>query len=770
MRPPLALSLAALALAAGAHATPALASTPTAASAHAATAAAPTPTATPQATAATPRLAATATKASTPTTLPVARTVDTIDDLFGVKVADPYRWMEGNDNPELADWLRGQGACTQAYLARIPGRDALLARVRELGLSYGYPSGVQLAGGRVFHMQLGAGEQLPKLMVREPNGQDRVLMDPTARGHEGTHASVNSYSPSPDGALVAYDLSEGGSEVSTIHVLDVATGQDRPDAIERVWGEFAGSWLPDGSGFFYTQMAVPAAGTDPMLKMQTKLHRLGTPTENDPLVLAGAHAPALKFAPEEFPYVSVPPGSSWMLAFASGAHNEVRVAVAKLAELDVSGKAATPWKMVAEYADGVENVALHGDRLYLLSHKDASGRRVLSVPAAGPDLATARVEIAENPGAPLVRIGDARDALYVERMKNGRAQILRLARTEKQPTTLTLPFDGWTEELATDPLRDGVTFDLSGWTRPLTYQTYDPATQKLTEALGSVYGGDVSGIATEEVEALSVGGTHVPLSILHRKDLALNGSHPAILYGYGGYGISQNPWFSPSILAWLERGGVFAVAHVRGGGEKGEAWKTSGTGPNKMNGIRDFLACGEYLVAQHYTTPARLAAVGGSMGGVLVGRAITERPDLFAAANIAVGMTNPLRILAAENGANQKSEIGDPETEVGFKAIYEMDPYQHVKPGTPYPAVLFTIGLNDRRVAPWMTGKMAARLQAATTSGKPVLIRFDADAGHGVGSTRDQAFAERADVWSFLLSVTGDPGFQPTASMSGGGQ
>lgn len=741
MRPHLFLSLALLELAMGMNAV--LAGTPT------------------------PTTAAPAT--STSATPPVARTVNTVDDLFGVKVADPYRWMEGNDNPELAEWFRGQGAYTRAYLGRIPGHEGLLARVRELGLSYGYPSGVQLAGGRLFHMQLGAGEQLPKLMVREPDGRDRVLVDPVARGAEGSHASVNSYSPSPDGALLAYDLSQGGSEVSTIHVLEVSTGKDLPDAIERVWGEFAASWLPDASGFFYTQMATPTAGTDPMLNMQARLHRLGTPVAKDPLVLAGLHAPGMKFAPEEFPVVAVPSGSSWALAFASGARSEQRVAVAKLADLDLTGKAATPWKMVAEYSDGIEDVAFHGERLYLLSHKGASGRRVLSVPAAHPDLASASVEIPEDTAAPLVAISDARDALYIERMKNGLAQVLRLAWSEKQPATLALPFEGWVNELATDPLRDGVTFDLSGWTRPITYQTYDPTTQKLAVAIESEYGADLSAVTAEEVDAVSADGTHVPLSILHRKGLALDGSHPAILYGYGGYGISQNPWFSPSVLAWLERGGVFAVAHVRGGGEKGEAWKVAGTGPNKMNGIHDFIACGEYLVANHYTMPAHLTAVGGSMGGVLVGRAITERPDLFAAAQIAVGITNPLRILAAENGANQKSELGDPETEAGFKAIFEMDPYQHVKPGTAYPAVLFTIGLNDRRVAPWMTAKMAARLQAATTSKKPVLVRFDADAGHGIGSTRDQTYAERADVWSFFLSMTGDPEFQSTPALSEGG-
>jgi prolyl oligopeptidase len=690
-----------------------------------------------------------------PGSLPVARTVDVVDDLFDTKVADPYRWMEGGSNPELSGWLQGQGAYTQAFLAGVPGRDALLARIRELGLSYGVPSGVQVAGGRAFYMYLGAGEQLPKLMVREPEGKERVLVDPATRGHEGTHASVNSFAPSPDGSLLAYDLSEGGSEVSSIHVLDVATGLDRADVIERVWGEFTASWLSDATGFYYTQMAVPAEGVDPILNMVVRLHHLGRPIGDDPLILAGDHTPTLKLAPEEFPSLWVPTGSPWVFALAGGAHSEVRIAVARLSDLDVSGSAATRWDVVAEYADGVEDATLHGDRIYLLSHKDSSGRRVLSVPVASPDLRQARIEIPEDPAAPLMKIATARDALYVERMTSGRARILRLAWNEKRASTLSLPYEGWVSDLAADRLRDGLTFNMTGWTRPPTYYTYDPKSRKLRATLSSTYGGDPSTVATREVEAISADGTLVPLSILHKKGLALDGSHPTVLSGYGGYGIPQNPAFSPTLLAWLERGGVFAVAHVRGGGEKGEAWKVAGTGPNKMNGIRDFIACGEYLVEKGYTGPSHLAATGGSMGGVLVGRSITERPDLFAAAHIAVGIVNPLRILAAENGANQKTELGDPETEAGFRAIYDMDPYQHVKPGTAYPAVLFTVGLNDRRVAPWMTAKMAARLQAATTSGKPVLIRLDSDAGHGIGSTRDQIYSERADVWSFILATTG---------------
>jgi prolyl oligopeptidase len=216
-------------------------------------------------------------------------------------------------------------------------------------------------------------------------------------------------------------------------------------------------------------------------------------------------------------------------------------------------------------------------------------------------------------------------------------------------------------------------------------------------------------------------------------------------------------------MAWIERGGIFAVCHVRGGGEKGYHWQEDGSRERKMNGIHDLEACGDYLVEHGYTSRSHLAAQGGSMGGILVGRALTDRPDLFAAVHVAVGAVNPLRTLAAENGANQKVELGDPETEAGFRSIYAMDPYLHVQSGTAYPATIFTVGLNDKRVAPWMTGKMAAAMQTANASGKPVLVRIDDDAGHGVGSTRDQLFAERADVYAFLLAAMGDPDFQPAA-------
>jgi prolyl oligopeptidase len=304
-------------------------------------------------------------------------------------------------------------------------------------------------------------------------------------------------------------------------------------------------------------------------------------------------------------------------------------------------------------------------------------------------------------------------------------------------------------------------FGEEGWTHPLGYYGYEPGHPPVAiEALAGATNADFSNVVADEVEAVSSDGARVPLSIVRRQDIARDGARPTIVRGYGGYGTSSTPVFSPTLLAWIERGGVYAVCHVRGGGEKGRAWHVDGMLERKMNGIHDFEACGQALIDARLSSPAHLFAQGGSMGGVLIGRLITDRPELFAAAHIAVGIVNPLRLRAAKNGPTQIPEVGDPDTEAGFRTLLAMDPYQHVAAAA-YPATIFTVGLNDARVSPWMTGKMAARMQALGTGSKPVAIRIDADAGHGPGSTRDQAFTERADVWSFFLAISGDPDFAP---------
>jgi prolyl oligopeptidase len=720
------------------------------------------PPITPVVTAPPPPTSDAATTPPPPSGPPVARTVDVVDHEFGLDLPDPYRWMEGTTNAETTTWLRAHADHAATELARIPGRDKLHARIRELGVGVNAVFAVQLAGGRLFHKLLPANEQLAKLAVRDRDGTTRVLVDPTALSTADTHASIQAYSASPDGTLVSYVIATGGGELGQLHVMDVATGKDLPDVVDRIWGEGAASWLPDSKRFFYTQMAVPAPGVDPMTNQISRLHVLGTPATSDVTILGREPGAMLALTPEEWPGLWVPPGTTWVIAWIGGAHNERRLALAKLSELDLTGTGKTPWKRVADYADGVESMVIHGDRLYVVTFKGAPNRKLVSVPLAKPELATARVDLAEDPDAPLDTIADARDALYVLHRVKGRARLSRWVWNAKAPTPITLPVDGWAPDLASDSLADGLTFQLETWLAPGSYFAFDPKTQKVTPAgLASTSTADFSTIAADEVEATSPDGTLIPLTILHRKDLAHDGSHPTLLYAYGGYGAVEYPGFGATKLAWLERGGVYAIAHVRGGGEKGRRWQDAGSREHKLVGVGDVVTCAEYVIAQKLTSSAHLAVQGISMGGVLIGRTITLRPDLFAAANLASGIVNPLRILVAENGANQKTELGDPATEAGYRSIAEMDPYVHVAPNTAYPAVIFTVGVNDHRVAPWMSAKMAARLLASSTSGKPILVRIDRDAGHGLGSTRDQTFAERADVWSFLLAALGDPEFAP---------
>ena len=688
---------------------------------------------------------------------PKARTVEVTDDYFGTKVADPYRWME-KGGEELTQWLRAQSAYTERQLAMLPGRERLIKRVHDLSLGTGRTTIDAMAGPYRFYSKIAPGEQLRKLVVSGPDGKQRVLVDPAALAGKAGHVSLNSSQPSFDGKLVACDLAEGGAEIGTIHVYESATGRELPDRIERVWGEFAVNWLPDGKSFFYTQMAPENSGADRMQGMRVFLHALGRPSSEDTLVLAPNKDSAFPIAPEEFPSVLVQPGTDWLIATAGGAHPETRIAVARRSELNGQ---KTPWRKVAEYSDGIEGFAVFGDDLVLLTRVQAPNRRLLAVPLDNPKIASARVLVAEEPDSSIQQFAVTRDALYIVDLVGGRARLRRLAAGAATTTVLKLPYEGWTPSLVTDPLQSDWYVPLATWTRPTRFFHWTAAGFEDT-GVGDVSPADFGHVAVEEVEVPADDGEKVPLTILALRGIQRDGSHPAILTGYGGYGISILPFFDPTLLAWIERGGVVAVAHVRGGGEKGHRWYEAGKGKNKPRGIKDFQQCAEYLAKNGWTSASRLAASGGSMGGVLVGRAITERPELFRAAVIGVGMVNALRYLEGNNGANQTSELeATPSTPEGFRTLMAMDAYQNLKPGVSYPAVLLTIGLNDQRVSPWASAKFAARLQAASSGGRPALVRVEGDAGHGIGSTRDQQAATRSDAWSFVLWQTGDPEFQP---------
>ena len=701
---------------------------------------------------------------SAPATPPPAPVRPVTDEYFGVKVTDPYRYMENLKDPEVAAWFKAQSDYTRSVLDHIPGRAALLARIKTLDESA--PARVtdlrRLPGGRYFYQKRLASEDLAKLYVRDGlDGEEKPLVDPMKFATAGgPHVAISYYNPSLDGHFVGVGVSPAGSEDAVLHVIDVQSGRETGDVIDRA--QFGNpSWLPDGHSFVYNRLqklTAQSAPTDRYLKSRTYLHVLGTDPDKDTLVF-GEGLPAIKIDPADIPFMVVAPGTSYALGIiAHGVRREITVYAAPVASLSSS---TIPWKLVCDVEDDITGFDVHGDDLYLQSHKDASRFKVLHTVLAAPDVS--RADVVVPAGQPVIQnFAAAQDALYVQELDGGVGRLVRLP-YGGQPQPVTLPFEGTVSLSATDQRLPGTLVEMTSWTKANKIYAYDPQSKQITDTRLQPVGpyDEPQDLESVEVKAKSYDGTLIPLSIVYRKGLKLDGSNPTLLEGYGAYGITIDPFYDPRYLAWYERGGIFAVAHVRGGGEYGEDWHLAGKQLTKPNTWKDFIACAEYLIDQKYTSTKRLAIEGGSAGGITIGRSITERPDLFAVAIDAVPMSDAIRVETTPNGPPNIPEFGSVKTNDGFKGLYEMSAYHHVKNGTPYPAVMVTTGFNDPRVISWEPGKMAARLQAATSSGKPVLLRVDYEAGHGFGSTKTQREEEMADMMSFALWQFGDPGFQP---------
>jgi prolyl oligopeptidase len=695
---------------------------------------------------------------------PVAPVREVTDTYFGVSVRDPYRYFEKADDPEAVAWMKAQADHTRTVLDSMPGRKALLARIEELGDAA--PARVWnfvVNADHLFYLERKSDENIGKLWVRPgAAAKPRLLVDPDKRPHpEGKHLAIDWFVPSLDNRFVAVGISVGGSEESSLHVIDVATGKDTGDVIDRVnFG--ASGWTPDGR-LLYNRLQKVAPGapvTDKYVNSKVYRHVLGTDPEKDVALLGPGVTPGVEIAPAALSFVMVDPVSRHAIGLVSnGVQREITLYTAPVAEV-ASGSPA--WRKVVDPADGVTDFSWTGDQLFLVSHQGAPRfkllRRSLADPAAAP------VVVVPQSDHVIVGSTAAKDALYVKQMKGGMSRILRVPLDGKgKPKPIPLPFQGDVPWMASDVRVDGIWFDETGWVRYGGIYRFDPATRKTTDTGLQPRGrfDEPKDVVATEVTVKSHDGVPVPLSIIHRKGLKRDGRSPTMLYGYGAYGISQLPRFNPANLAWMERGGILAVAHVRGGGENGQEWYEAGKKGTKPNTWKDAIACGQWLVAQGYTKPPLLSIRGGSAGGIFVGRSITDRPDLFGAALDHVPMSDVVRTEFSANGVPNIPEFGSVATEEGFRALYAMSPYHWVKDGVPYPAVLVTTGANDPRVDAWQAAKMAARLQAATSSGKPVLLRIDYDAGHGMGSTKRQGYEETADSAAFLLWQAGVKEFQP---------
>jgi prolyl oligopeptidase len=511
------------------------------------------------------------------------------------------------------------------------------------------------------------------------------------------------------------------------------------------------------------KLGADAPATAAYQKLRCYHHVLGADPESEPAVFGYDVTPSVKVTEDDFTVVGYSPGAPNFL-FGLVIHGVKRELDVYAAPLKGGASANTAWKKVADEADAVTGLDVHGDSIFLLSHKDASRFKVLRTSLANPDLAHATVAVPAS-NVVVVGIAAAKDALYVQDLDGGIGRVRRVNYAGGAIEPVKLPYEGAVSLLVTNPMTAGAWLELTSWTQSPLWYALDASTGKLTDtALAAPIPVDYSEVVSEEVKAKSADGTMVPLSIVHKRGIAMDGSHPTWLEGYGAYGITIDPVFRPTLLAFFEHGGVFAVAHVRGGGEYGEDWHLAGQKLTKQHTIDDMLAGAEYLIENKYTSPAHLTGEGTSAGGITIGGAITQRPDLFAAALIRVGDSDSMRSELMASGPANIPEFGTVKEPDGFKALYGMDAYQHVKANTAYPAVLLTTGTNDPRVARWQAAKMTARLQASTNSGKPVLLRVDYDAGHGMGSTKGQRDAEMADEVAFMLWQTGDAAYQPAAA------
>lgn len=699
---------------------------------------------------------------------PAAQPRPVTDTYFGVAVSDPFRHFENVDDPEVSQWMRAQAEYARALLDLIPGRAALAERITRYddAVSARVTEVQRRPGDLYFYEKRGVADNQFKLYVRRgANGAERLLVDPDALAKKtGKPHAINYYAASPSGRRLAYGISAGGSEMAEIHVIDTATGRRLLGPVSRA--RFGGvAWLPDESGFFFTRQQEMKAGM-PEVERDKKLRslfvRLGTDPEQAPTALAYDTPGVALDEAGDLPYVFPLHDTGFAGGYVfHGTDRELSLYVAPLAEA-AAGRAK--WRKVIDRSDDVTNFEVVGDRLFVLTHKGASRFRILETSLAAPDLAAARVVMPEGPGV-ITGIARAADGLYISRRDGTVSRLFHLGLARgAQPVEVKLPLAGSFEIAGTDYRLPGVLLTLQSWTRaPQIYRVGGKAPSFAVTNTGLQPRGPYDALpdyVATEVLVPSHDGALVPLSIIHKRGLKLDGNNPTLLYGYASYGFTEEPWFSLWRLAWLERGGVFAVANPRGSGAFGQDWYRAGKQATKPNTWKDFIATAEYLIRTGYTTPAKLGIWGGSAGGILVGRSMTARPDLFAAVVSSVGSLDKVRSELEPNGVGNIPEFGTHKTEEGFRALLEMSTYHQIRDGVKYPAVLLTHGVNDVRVAVWHSTKTAARLQQASTSGRPVLLRLDYESGHGIGATKAQRNAERADVLAFLLWQFGEPDFQ----------
>ena len=697
-------------------------------------------------------------------TQPVAPVKVVTDEYFGVKIDDPYQYIEDMKNPEVEQWFKGQGDYSRTVLDRINGRDELIAKFKELD---------SRRSSRIFNLNITENDfyfyakmtpedETGKLFMRKGfEGEEHLLFDPsTYKIEDKVQYTIGSIVPNIDGSLLGFTLAANGSESSSILVMNVVDKKLLDEEIKPCWS-FSMSWQKDNKSFTYGKLnSDDVTDNDRQLNTKVYLHRLGDDPAKDKVVFSGKMFPELGMTSEEIPQLFYDKDSDKIFCYASTVERNSKIYMADTDNLN-SGK--SKWIKIVSRKDQIEDIYTDTNSFYFRTSADAPNYKILKTPLDSPDFKKGEVLIGENSDEVLQSFVITKKGFYYTRIKNGiEAKVYHMSTNGKIKKELKLPFTSGRASISTKGVHhDDLWVSISGWTNDNRRFKYLADRDKFKlESMSSIAEyPEFDDLVAEEVMVTSHDGVKVPLSLVYKKGMKKDGQAPLMLYGYGSYGISINPFFSPMFLTWISEGGMLAIAHVRGGGELGESWHMAGFKETKPNTWKDFIACAEYLHEEKFSSPEKTAIFGGSAGGILIGRAMTDRPDLFAVAIPAVGVMNALRTELEPNGPVNVPEFGSFKIESEFKALVEMDAYLNLKDGVKYPSTLITAGINDPRVIAWQPGKFAARLQAATGSDNPVLFRVDYESGHG-SDAKTKTFEEFGDIFSFSLWQTGHAEYQ----------
>ena len=673
-------------------------------------------------------------------------------EYHGVTVEDPYQWLEGDDDSQVKAWSDAQNQRTRKYLDSLPDRVAIEKQLQEWYAKTS-PSYFSLVSrpGILFAMKFQPPKQQPLLVTlasADDLKSEKLVLDPNVLDTKGT-TTIDWFVPSLDGKYLAISLSKDGSEDGTLHFYETATGKALRDTIAHVQYPTAGgsaAWNADGTGVFYTRF--PRKGerpdTDLNFYQQIYFHKLGT-SDTEDIYSIGKDFPRIA----EINLAASHDGKYILATVENGDGGDFAHYLL--------GPDKT-WKQITQFTDQIKLARLgHDNALYLLSRADAPRGKILRLPLDAPELKNA-AEIVSAGEAVIENIVPGNEALYVGDLLGGPSQIRRFDLNGKNAASIPIPQISSVQEMLALEDRAGaeLLFRAVSYTEPSAwFHCAIDKTEPTKTALRSTSPVSFADIEVHREFATSKDGTKIPLNILFRKGTKRDGQNPTLLYAYGGYGISMSPNFDFTRRLWFDRGGVYVVANIRGGGEFGEEWHKAGNLTKKQNVFDDFAAAAEYLIREKYTRPEKLAIQGGSNGGLLMGAMITQRPDLFRAVVSSVGIYDMLRVELAPNGAFNVTEFGTVKNPEQFKALYAYSPYHHVVDGTKYPAVLMMTGANDGRVAPYHSRKMTARLLAANKSENPILLRTSSSAGHGIGTALSERIKQSADIYSFLFAQLG---------------